>query len=1482
MADDRIRVAARVRPLALQEEERGEHVVVTVQDAHTITLLPCAQRAGLGGPASGSASGGNSEVSEKATATAFSFDVAFNTKLNAAGPCGFEDAAGQEKVYEEIGRPVLLDALGGVNGCLFAYGQTGSGKTFSMFGTEEIPGVLPRLAAELLDAKRQAEEADDGEEITVSAAFLELYNENLVDLLSNSREPLRLFESSREGVLVPGLSECEVSSRDEFGSLLELAEQNRTVGATCMNERSSRSHALTQLRVKRSNSECTAHAKIHLIDLAGSERQKKAKNEGTRMKEGIQINVSLSTLGLVISRLSEMSQGKNHCSVPFRDSKLTFLLKDSLSGNSRTQVLIALSPSSASYEETLSTLRFAQSVKRIRTRPVADVLRTTAQTAADMQVLQAEVVSLRAELATLRGDTDTGSAIGSLLPPPPPRIPLPLVPPSAPAALADNSQQGSGCGGLERLAGCYLSPTGRQISVDEDGGVQWAGGNGHYPIRISLQLVEGDSSSEIVRLEAEGDPDYRYVLVAESDAGLVWRHESNNAVAVLGTGTDLVQWQRVPGPGGRTSSKGSAHSSVLANGTAPLPDDAMDSAFAAAATPTFAAALDPCARQAFRALMRNGGESPSLTRIAPAAVSLLQVLAGDSCSERALEAIDALGALCADIDEANALFDRGAPPRVGLVRFDAPRLEATWLAPEPNPEMAARELLRVKVLRQAGGGPPRVGQVWSLAEFARRLETMRGRAEGVSAGDISVGDVRGAVKHQRSDCNISAGSPSRGPCFSRSTEGGPQSPPSARRVRSGSCTLGVSGPPRVLQRQQSPLPGSPCAPTSPPGDVSTRSLPVSVLPRACSSTAVPVAVGPAILPLLSGRYLSQSGVNIQVQGDSIDFGGRQLQLVCDHDKVVLRSLDDPNYGPYCLLSREPNGLLLWVRDGLDTLGGISGVGSEVPITWSPLELTSPGCASTIFDDDEVGGPALHRFTLFSPPQGNAVTPPRPPSVPPPRMPQQQIGGRGHNPQWSPKQGTAMQRPQSADPSRSELHGSARVRATDRSRRRSPTPSRPGAQRRAQSAASVRGAKGSTTGDGCVVARAIDKNSLRLRNGRIFIDALAAWRAAHSRTPTSLARRLLPGMCAVYIRKRPMFERDARRSDFDVLTVVAAPIREDAVAEDVVTYKGQEIVHHACMFEKDLSTPFVSHTQFPFDGVFDVGATNDDVYRHVGRPLLENALDGGLATLFVFGQTGSGKTHTMEAIERAAADELFSRLEDGAEVSVACFELAGRKALDLLTEQKAEIRLREESDGSFRPHDHTEKAVIGAEDLLCVIGEAAGRRATDATTVNDTSSRSHAICRVSIWQRGIDTMGCRHHERRGTSALVGRLLLVDCAGTERSKDSLFFMGTQIKESAQINSSLFALKDCIRFRQAAIHRQGGMPQEGQPLKLPSVRGALLTKVLAESLISATAQLAVVATVSPNATDAEHTIDTLRTVYMLSGRGEARVVENRQALD
>lgn len=1377
MSEDRICVAARVRPLSAQEEESGEWIVVSVQDSQTVAILcPAAgsstqaatgqsyggafpgnscrdpsQRGIFGIPA---ADGGNGRETA-GSATAFSFDAAFDS------PAGMDGDSMQEHLYEQIGRPVLQNALCGINGCLFAYGQTGSGKTFSLFGTAEVPGVVPRLAAELLEIKHTAEQNE--EEVSIQAAFLELYNENLVDLLSEAREPLRLFENSQDGVVVPGLSESEVASAEEFSSLLDFATQNRSVGATCLNLHSSRSHALIQLRVELRSQDCTKRAKIHLIDLAGSERQKRARNEGARMKEGIHINVSLSALGLVISRLSEIAQGRNHCSVPFRDSKLTFLLKDSLAGNARTQVLIALSPAASNYEESLSSLRFAQSVKRIRTRPIADIVKAS-NGAQEVQALQSEVARLQAELEAMRagmhhisgvaavglravgisgcdelsGNGDCAStAVGSASP-----VDCGSAGGhSGPSGDGDSAAQNLTTGGfgtpvehqytsvnggfashmdpIQNLQGTYRSPSGTSIEVSRDGVVRFLGSD-HHPICIYLVSVDetepldqavyacspGQGICTLV-LQAEGNTNYRYTLVAEDDTGIVWRHDPLK-VGGADDGQLEVRWERAPSSGNGISQfagapQFGARSLPLLGLTAP------------AGPVGGSGPVDARVAQALHALQFASSESQTLANVSDAIPSL-------ACSldpAAATQVLEALVTLCADLDEANVMLARnaelGIASSVGLGRS---RMEATWLAPEPNQEMSARELLRVKVAWQEGGRrPPHIAQVWSVFEFERWLDAMRSSAASADPPPLPAGLLDAGLLDD-------VATPTR------------QRRPSENDLNKSSSIPYVAGcldtPDHDLERS--------------PGPLFSR---LGGVPRSPSPSAVP-RPSPSPMPMPRGLESARS-------------------LPHDlHDPRILHSTPP----------HQPNGRV------------------------------------------------------------------QPPSV------------AFH----TPGRGGAHERPQSADP-REGGRALGRERA-NRQQQRSPTPSSFGARRRSASAATVRTAKlgvAAGPGDPCVAARAFDKNSLRLRNGRVFVDALDAWRGANAYRPSAPTRRLQPGMCAVFVRKRPMFDRDKERCDFDVLTVIRAgeglPI-------------GPEIVHHACMFDRSMVTPFICHTQFPFDGVFDAEASNEDVYCDVGRPLLENALNGNLATLFVFGQTGSGKTYTMRAIERMAVEELFSRLDaDGGEVALTYFELAGRKALDLLTDQKSEIRLREEEDGCFRPHDCEEAVVTTAEDMLRFMAEAADRRATDATTVNASSSRSHSVCRITI--------------SRPRQA-VGRLLLVDCAGTERSRDTLYFKGQHVKESAGINSSLFALKDCIRFRQAALNRQRGLPQEGHMLRLPSVRATPLTKVLAESLINPSAQLAAIATVSPNATDAEHTIDTLRTVYTLSGRGEGRVLEVRQVLE
>jgi len=1409
-------VAARVRPLSQLEVERGEAVCVSVADPQTVAIwsLPGHWRSNTTHSDSRASLAVNGEVNAPQGVATFGFDAAFS-----ASHLGASEEDQQRQLYEELGRPILQSALEGISGCLFAYGQTGSGKTFSLFGTDTAPGILPQLALELLEAKAQL--AAEGSELNMKASFLEVYNETLVDLMSEAREPLRLFESNSEGVLVPGLSESEVSTATEFKTLLDYAAKNRSVGSTCTNEHSSRSHAMIQLKVHVISAEHTARAKIFLTDLAGSERQKRAKNDGQRMKEGIHINVSLSTLGLVISRLSEIAQGRNHCSVPFRDSKLTFLLKDSLSGNTRTQVLVALSPSSTSYEESLSTLRFAQSVKKIRTRAVADLVYSNQQNDVVL-ALQSEVARLQAELELARQKRPLPSAgqglwSGQFYDDSPPSTPTPQHAATPPAPVeppptfknetADESprfvpvcpildgflDKNDTGKALEWLQGSYTSPTGRAIQVTHDGHVYFLGGGSHHPIRISIGLdsseaeqTEGRGGSTTIRLLSEGDPDYRYVLISHEKNSMVWRHEDGSA-------DSEVRWNREQPKKGRE-------------------------------------VQHPGVAQALRTLQLASRVSPALARVAKHTRSWARSLLADPArdAEAAVEALEVLVSFAASVDEANAMLHAG---RGGFAFGDSvSRLEVSWLAAELNPELPVADLLCVLVYSARGGPTRGHPEVWSPGELHQRLEAATNSTNLTSARRFAPGSL-------------------------------------AEMAKSEAFT------------SQTPPPQS--------------------------------ADGPPTLQTLRGNYVTPSGEDVSVSDDGrVQLGSLSLKLEFDGEQVWLtRREDEEQHGRLLRLhGREPCGVLIWQsasKDGVleqsfkdmsisQSEGDMSARGeAEVPLVWTPVEAGGPG--------------HLQQPSRLSPHERVVDTSPRPPlmpsaaSGPPPRVLGSLSSGTGTSSQvllGSPSiagggSGGSHVRSRatlSSPPSQAWQAASpppsiyARPRSADTTQRgriqlrvvdskgerlqRSPTPTTtaPGRRRSLSAASSRPKLNVPAGGDAAVAARSFDKNSLRLRNGAIFVEALECWRKANAQNalpqrPPPASMRRSPLACAVYVRKRPMFDHELKRCDFDVLSV----LRSAAAPGQPPAGPSQEIIHHACMFDKSSVTPFILHTQFTFDGVFDVESTNEDVYKAVAKPLLETTSSGGqLATLFVFGQTGSGKTYTMRAMERLIAEDLFRSLPPGAEVSLTYFELAGRKALDLLTEQKAEIRLREEEDGCFRPHDCAQAVVTNPEEMLCVMAEAAGRRATDATTVSASSSRSHAVCRIRITRDG-----------KGS----GQLLLVDCAGTERSRDTLYLRGQNVKESAEINSSLFALKDCIRFRHAALARQG---QDGQPLKLPSVRATPLTKVLAESLISPSAQLAAIATVSPNATDAEHTIDTLRTVHTLCGRGEARILEVRQCIE
>ncbi|KAL2830070.1 P-loop containing nucleoside triphosphate hydrolase protein [Aspergillus cavernicola] len=286
--------------------------------------------------------------------------------------------AHQEEIYNCLGEDFLDHNFEGYHTCIFAYGQTGSGKSYTMMGTPEQPGLIPRTCEDLFQRIESAESPDISFNVRVS--YFEVYNEHVRDLLVPRTEPphyLRIRESPSEGPYVKDLTEVTVRNFAEIMKFMRKGDMSRTVASTKMNDTSSRSHAVFTITLKQihhdlSTDETTERtARIRLVDLAGSERAKSTEATGQRLREGSNINKSLTTLGRVIAALADPKAGrpgkrKGKEIVPYRDSILTWLLKDSLGGNSKTAMIACISPSD--YEETLSTLRYADQAKHIRTR----------------------------------------------------------------------------------------------------------------------------------------------------------------------------------------------------------------------------------------------------------------------------------------------------------------------------------------------------------------------------------------------------------------------------------------------------------------------------------------------------------------------------------------------------------------------------------------------------------------------------------------------------------------------------------------------------------------------------------------------------------------------------------------------------------------------------------------------------------------------------------------------------------------------------------------------------------------------------------------------------------------------------------------------------------------------------------------------------------------------------------------------------------
>ncbi|TNN58787.1 Kinesin-like protein KIF13B [Liparis tanakae] len=401
--DANVKVAVRVRPMNRRERDLNTKCIVEMENNQTI-LHP-------GGATLGKGDSSFRGRAKKCQCLYRSILIVLGPKyvqVFAYDYCFWsmdetdkERFAGQEVVFQCLGESLLHNAFQGYNACIFAYGQTGSGKSYTMMGSGDQPGLIPRLCSALF-VRTQKEQREE-ECFTVEVSYMEIYNEKVRDLLDpkGGKQTLRVREHKVLGPYVDGLSRLAVACYKDIESLMSEGNKSRTVAATNMNEESSRSHGVFNiilthtLKDVKSGTSGEKVSRLSLVDLAGSERAAKTGAAGERLKEGSNINKSLTTLGLVISALAEQGTAKNKNKfVPYRDSVLTWLLKDCLGGNSRTAMVATVSPSADNYEETLSTLRYADRAKSIVNHAVVN----EDPNARIIRELREEVEKLRVQL----------------------------------------------------------------------------------------------------------------------------------------------------------------------------------------------------------------------------------------------------------------------------------------------------------------------------------------------------------------------------------------------------------------------------------------------------------------------------------------------------------------------------------------------------------------------------------------------------------------------------------------------------------------------------------------------------------------------------------------------------------------------------------------------------------------------------------------------------------------------------------------------------------------------------------------------------------------------------------------------------------------------------------------------------------------------------------------------------------------------------
>ncbi|XP_029902086.1 kinesin-like protein KIF18A [Myripristis murdjan] len=400
-----VKVVVRVRPTNDSEKCDNFRNVVQVVDNHMLIFDPKEQQI----PCFGSQRVQNRNINKRANKDLkFVFDNVFG-----------EDST-QVDIFENTTKGVLDSVMNGFNCTVFAYGATGAGKTHTMLGSQNDPGVMYRTMKELF---RRMDEVKEDKVFDVAFSYLEVYNEQIRDLLANVG-PLAVREDSSKGVVVQGLTLHQPKSAEHILEALDYGNQNRTQHPTDMNATSSRSHAVFQVYLRQQDKTASLNpnvcvAKMSLIDLAGSERASATNAKGARLREGANINRSLLALGNVINALADPKSKKAH--IPYRDSKLTRLLKDSLGGNCRTVMIANVSPSSKSYDDTHNTLKYANRAKEIKSLLKSNVVSLDShigQYAVICEKQRQEIIKLKQKLkeyeqkmdVLVAGDFDTLSS----------------------------------------------------------------------------------------------------------------------------------------------------------------------------------------------------------------------------------------------------------------------------------------------------------------------------------------------------------------------------------------------------------------------------------------------------------------------------------------------------------------------------------------------------------------------------------------------------------------------------------------------------------------------------------------------------------------------------------------------------------------------------------------------------------------------------------------------------------------------------------------------------------------------------------------------------------------------------------------------------------------------------------------------------------------------------------------------------------------